>query len=372
MSEKHKELNIAIIGYGYMGKVHTLCYKNLPFYYNLPDTKLNLYAVMDIRQEIQKEVGFTKFHNDYEILLADPQVDVVDICTPNFMHKPILIKAIKANKAIYCEKPLALNLKETEEIIEVLNKSNPNLIHRIVFEYRFLPAVMKAKELITTGRIGDIINFNFKYYGSEFLDPVVSLKWQAIKAKAGAGVLYALGSHVIDLIHYLIGDITEVYSETKAYYQKRDLQNIQKQGEIEIEDIVNAQLKVNDEIMGMLMLSQIAAGSSTDLQFEIYGEKGSLKFDHSNPNVLKFYSIEEELSGFKEIETMQKYPEPAVFPPPRVNISWIRYHIASQFNFINAVLNNKQASPNLRDGYKVQKVMDKILQSSIERKSLRV
>ncbi len=369
MSVIHKELNIAVIGYGYMGKVHTLCYKNLPFYYNLPDTKLNLYAVMDVRREIQKEAGFTKFFNDYEKLLADPKVDVVDICTPNFMHKPILMKAIKANKAIYCEKPLALNLNEAEEIIEVLNKSNSSLIHRIVFEYRFLPAVMKAKELIFGGFIGKIINFNFRYYGSEYIHKNHNLeKWQTNKEKAGAGVLYAMGSHVIDLIHYLIGEIVEVNAWAKIYNNFSDIKY--RKETIEIEDIINAQIKVNNGSIGVLMISQVAAGSGIDLQFEIYGEKGSLKFDHSNPNVLKYFKIDEEFSGFKEIETMQKYPSPAVFPPPRVNISWIRYHIASQFNLINAVLNNEQARPNLIDGYKVQKVMSKILQSSVEQKNV--
>lgn len=374
-----KKLNVGIVGYGYMGKMHSMCYDNLRYYYDLGDIEVNLYAVATrSRDKALREGRFEKIYDNYIQLLEDENVDIVDICTPNFMHRPVLIEAIKAGKHIYCEKPLAKDLTEAVEVMNILKGSSYRGIHRIAFEYRFVPAIMRAKQLIDEGRIGKIINFNIKYYGCEYLNPEKPLSWQSTKQKAGGGVLYALGSHAIDLIHFLVGDITEVYSSIKTHFKERPIPGGKGKAPVEIEDLVNVLVTVDSSIMGTLMLSQVAAGSGIDLQFEIYGEKGSIKFDHKDPNVIKYFSTEDETgpiggySGFKDIETTQKYPAPAIFPPPRVNISWSRYHLASQYHLISSIINGTQEGPDLVDGFKVQKVMDKIFRSAEERKPLKV
>lgn len=369
-------INVGLIGYGYMGKMHTLCYENIKYYYDLEGKKINLYALSSSKS-IDEIGNYKKAYTNYKDLINDENVDVVDICLPNSMHKEVLIEAIKAGKHIYCEKPLALNLKEAEEVMTVMEETSYKGINRMVFEYRFIPAIMRAKQMIDEGMIGKIINFNFKYYGSEFLNPNRPISWQSTKEIAGGGVLYALGSHAIDLIHYLVGDVTSLYANTQTHYKERPLKDSSGFKTVETEDIVNAQLTVGDDILGTLVLSQMAAGSGTDVEFEIYGELGSIKFNHSNPNVIKYFSANDidnpigGISGFKEIETTQKYPKPAIFPPPRVNISWIRYHIASQFDFIQAVFENKETSPDIKDGFKVQKVMDKIYESASLNKVLK-
>ena len=370
-------LNVGLIGYGYMGKMHTLCYENIKYYYDLNGKKVNLYALSSSKS-IDEIGNYKKAYTNYKDLINDENVDVVDICLPNNMHKEVLIEAIKAGKHIYCEKPLALNLKEAEAVMAVMKETSYKGINRMVFEYRFIPAIMRAKQMIDEGMIGKIINFNFKYYGSEFLNPNRPISWQSTKEMAGGGVLYALGSHAIDLIHYLVGDVTSLYANTKTHYKERPLKDSSGFKKVEIEDIVNAQLTVGDDILGTLTLSQLAAGSGTDVKFEIFGERGSIKFDHSNPNAIKYFSADDidnpigGVSGFKEIETTQKYPRPAIFPPPRVNISWIRYHIASQFDFIQAVYENKETSPDINDGFKVQKVMNKIYESASLNKVLKL
>lgn len=370
-------LNVGLIGYGYMGKMHTLCYENIKYYYDLNGKKINLYGLSSSKS-IDEIGNYKKAYTNYKDLINDENVDVVDICLPNSMHKEVLIEAIKAGKHIYCEKPLALNLKEAEEVMAVMKDTSYKGINRMVFEYRFIPAIMRAKQMIDEGMIGKIINFNFKYYGSEFLNPNRPISWQSTKEMAGGGVLYALGSHAIDLIHYLVGDVTSLYANTKTHYKERPLKDSSGFKKVEIEDIVNAQLTVGDDILGTLTLSQLAAGSGTDVKFEIFGERGSIKFDHSNPNAIKYFSADDidnpigGVSGFKEIETTQKYPRPAIFPPPRVNISWIRYHIASQFDFIQAVYENKETSPDINDGFKVQKVMNKIYESASLNKVLKL
>ena len=370
-----KNINVGMIGFGYMGKMHTMCYDNIKYYYNT-DVNINMYAVSNT-SKANFPIKFEKVYSDYQGLINDENVDVIDICVPNFLHKEVLIEAIKANKHIYCEKPLAVDIESAHEVMEAYKKYNFNKTSRITFEYRFVPAIMRAKQMIDEGKIGKIIHFNFKYYGSEFIDPNRPISWQSTKEKSGGGVLYALGTHAIDLIHYLIGDIDEVYADKRTHFKKRPLSGTDKIIDVGIEDILNIQL-YSGEIMGTLLLSQVAAGSGIDLTFEIYGETGAIKFAHENPNVIYYFNNDDVkspiggLSGFKAIETTQKYGGAASFPPPRVNIAWTRYHIASIYDFIDAVCKDRKAYPDIEDGYKVQLVTDAIYRSAEEKKSIMV
>lgn len=364
------KINIGIIGFGYMGKMHAMCYENIKYYYKT-DIEVNLYAVMTSKKTHELPVHFEKVYSTYEDLLEDEKVDVVDICSPNYMHAQILIKAIGKGKYIYCEKPLALNLEAAQKVVDACKKYKYEKINRIAFEYRFVPAVIRAKELIDEGKIGNIINFNFRYYGSEFLDPERCISWQSEKEKAGGGVLYAMGTHSIDLIRYLVGDPEEVFARKTTWFKERpDNNNPELRRKVEIEDLINIQFKCREDVMGTLILSQVAAGSGVDFSFEIYGEKGAIKFNHDNPNILQFYDNTDVknphggMGGFKSIETTQKYDGEAIFPPPRVTISWSRYHIASIYDFLNGVRNNQEVHPNILDGYAVQKITEAIYKSS--------
>lgn len=365
-----KEIKVGIAGFGYMGKMHALCYENIRYYYNT-DAEVTLYAVVTSKKPDELPVKFRKYYNTLEEMLQDEEVDIVDICGPNYMHAEALKLAIQYKKHIYCEKPLAIDLASAEQVIRYAKETQYQGISRVTFEYRFVPAIMRAKQLIEEGRIGSIINFNVKYYGSEFIDPARPISWQSTKSLSGGGVLYAMGTHALDLIRYLVGDVEEVFAQKKTHFKKRPLkENPSEMKPVEIEDIINVQLLCHDEIMGNLLLSQVAAGSGVDFSFEIYGEKGTIKFDHTNANVISFFSNEDAkepmggLGGFKQIETTQKYGGEAIFPPPRVTIDWIRYHVASVYDLIHAVSTGTPTHPDIYDGYEVQRLTDAIYQSA--------
>lgn len=364
------KLNIGIIGFGYMGKMHAMCYENIKFYYNT-DLEVNLYAVVTSKTQEELPVKFKKIYSTYEELLMDENVDVIDICSPNYMHAQVLIKAIEKNKHIYCEKPLSINLESAKMVMEAYKKYNYSKVSRVTFEYRFVPAIIRAKEMIDEGRIGKIINFNFRYYGCEFLDPQRPISWQSDKEMSGGGVLYAMGTHSLDLIRYLVGDVKSVFAQKKTHFKKRKLkENPSVVKDVNIEDIINIQMNCDNEVMGTLILSQVAAGSGIDFTFEIYGENGCIKFNHENPNVIYYFDNKDEkephggFGGFKSIETTQKYGKAAVFPPPRVNISWSRYHIASLYQFLNGVSTETKVHPDIVDGYAVQLLTDAIYKSA--------
>jgi predicted dehydrogenase len=365
-----KKLNIGIVGFGYMGKMHAMCYENIKYYYK-SDINVCLYAVVSSKGKENLPIEFERYYRTIDELLEDEAVDVIDICSPNYLHKELLLKAIAKNKHIYCEKPLTIDLESATTVINFMKESKYSSVNRVTFEYRFTPAIIRAKQIIEAGGIGKIINFNFKYYGSEFIDPNKAVSWQSMKALSGGGVLLAMGTHSIDLIYYLIGEIKDVFAQKKTHYKMRPLkENKAEERDVDIEDIVNIQLTCENDVMGSLLLSQVAAGSSIDLTFEIYGEKGTIKFTHDNPNHIYYYDnddIKEPVggySGFKEIETTQKYGGAAVFPPPRVTISWSRYHIASIYDFLNAIACKSKSQPDFQDGYAVQRVTDAIYKST--------
>ena len=138
------KLNIGIIGFGYMGKMHAMCYENIKFYYNA-DLEVNLYAVVTSKTQEELPVKFEKIYSTYEELLMDENVDVIDICSPNYMHAQVLIKAIEKNKHIYCEKPLSINLESAKMVMEAYKKYNYSKVSRVTFEYRFVPAIIRQK-----------------------------------------------------------------------------------------------------------------------------------------------------------------------------------------------------------------------------------
>ncbi len=365
-----KKINVGIVGFGYMGKMHAMCYDNIKYYYN-SNVDVNLYGVVTTKKPEELPVKFEKYFSTVDEMLEDGQVDAIDICGPNFGHKEVLLKAIEKKKHIYCEKPLTLDLASANEVMNFVREMKYDKVNRVTFEYRFVPAIMRARQIIGEGGIGKIIHFNFKYYGCEFLDPNRPISWQSTKELSGGGVLYAMGTHSIDLIRYLVGEVKEVFAQKKTHFKRRPLkEDLSRKEKVEIEDIINVQLTCQEDIMGSLLLSQVAAGSGIDFTFEIYGEMGALKFDHTNANVIYYYNQADAkeptggYGGFKAIETTQKYGSKAIFPPPRVTIDWSRYHIASIFDFLQGIETGKQVRPDMEDGYRVQRITDAIYKSA--------
>lgn len=363
-------LRVGLVSFGYMGKMHAMGYDNLKYYYQT-QAEVVLYAVVTSKKPEEIPIPFEKYYATIDELLADPLVDIVDLCGPTYLHKEQLLKAIAADKHIYCEKPLTNDLATAQEVMDKVRETGYDKINRVTFEYRFVPAILRAKQIIDEGGIGKIIHFNFKYYGCEFLDPNKPIGWQATKDLAGGGVLYALGTHSIDTIRYLVGEIKDVFAQQRTHFKQRPRKEDPTQTKkVDIEDIVNVQLTCGEDVMGTLLLSQVAAGSGIDFTFEIYGEKGALKFDHNNANVIYYYDNTEPkdpvggYGGFKAIETTQKYGGEAVFPPARVTIGWSRYHIASIYDFVHAVLTGTGSHPDLEDAYQVHRVTDAIYRST--------
>ncbi len=362
-----KELGVGIVGYGFMGKVHTYGYTNLPLFYQPSPAKINLIGVCTAHEktaEAARKIGDFQFATtSYKELLEREDIDIIHCCTPNYLHKDLLIDALRAEKHIYCDKPLALNLKEAKEILDTAKRSNS--VHQMTFEYRFIPAIMRAKRLVEDGFLGDVFSFRGLYLHSGYIDPSRSFSWRLDKKRVGGGALFDLGSHILDLVGYLLGEYKAVFATTSTFIKERPLpDNPKRKAKVEVDDIAFLQLKMENAAMGTVEVSRLATGTNDELRIEIYGSKGAIYFNLMDPNWLWIYDTRDAkepiggLRGFKKVETVQRYPLPAGLPGPKFSIGWMRYHIASQFDFITRIVEKKEGSPSFLDGYKVQEVME--------------
>ena len=234
-----KTLGIGIAGYGFIGKVHTLSYLNLPYYYDPVPAKLKMVGVYSRTIENAKkgieQAGFEFATADYRDLLERKDIDIINICTPNSYHKEIIIEALRAGKHVNCEKPLALDLSEAKEILAEAS-SHPELISQVTFEYRHQPAMMRAKKLIEEGLLGRVYSVRAAYLHSGYIDPNRPMSWRLEKKYSGGGALYDLASHIIDLVRFLLGDFKKVYAKQNTFIKKRPIPGKEGEfGEVEVD-----------------------------------------------------------------------------------------------------------------------------------------
>lgn len=370
------ELRIGIIGFGFMGKTHTYGYKTIPLYYSNLPFKIRLVGICDAVPEVaeraKETLGFEFATSNPDDIFNNKDIDIIDVCTPNIYHKDAVLKALAAGKNVYCDKPLATSFEETKEIIDALDKYD--LTTQMALQYRFFPATMRAKELIEEGKIGKIMSFRSCYLHSGSVDPKKPIGWKQDKKFGGGGVLFDLGSHILDVMYYLLGEYASVFAKTEVIYKQRP----DKTGnmvDIEADDIAFLMLRMKNGGIGTIEASKVATGVNDELRFEIHGDKGAMRFNLMDPNWLEFYDNtlpEESLGGTKgytKIECVQRFKKPGGdFPSSKFSIGWIRSHVHSLYNFVSCVYEKKQASPSFKEGAYIQYVMEKAYEADRDSK----
>ncbi len=359
-------MKIGLLGFGSMGKTHSWCIKNLNYFYKDLPFIAEYGGVCTSRPEsAQKAASFLGIDNavtDEDVLIFDENIDIIDICTPNIYHYETLKKAIKAGKHIYCEKPLTVTYDQAKEIEVLAEKSG--VINQIVFNNRFLPSVMKAKELINEGKIGRILSFRCEYLHASASDPNKNAGWKQNKDICGAGTLFDLGSHATDIVYYLCGKIESVMGKSQIAYPVRKGMD-GKDWNTNADEAFYMICQTEGGAVGTIEANKLAVGSNDDLNFAVYGEKGSIKFSLMEPNWLWFYDSEREGGnyggerGYTKIECCGRYPEPGgIFPSFKAPIGWLRGHLHSMYSFLNCVYEKRPALPSFKDAAEVQKVLE--------------
>lgn len=365
-----KAYKIGIMGLGNIGRVHAYAAGAMPYLYDLPFS-VTLGGVYNRTYEKSlaavDKLGFEFAAKTSEQLLSRSDIDAVCLCLPNHQHEAYAIKILEAGKHLYCEKPLCLSHEGALKIGETAKKTGAKV--QMVFQNRFYPAVMRAKQLIEDGRIGRLYSFEAKYYHASNVDPERPFGWHHSKSLSGGGTLTDMGSHIIDLVSHLCGPYARVNAALQtAVKTRRDAETLRS---VETEDAGYVIAELKNGAMGTIVASKLATGTNDELEIRLFGDKGALRFSTENPNCLAFYDNADSGGSFggdkgtKLIESYQRFDPPGGFtPPPKTGIGWVRAHVHSMYSFLNCVHSNKECAPSLQDGIYNQFVLEKMAESA--------
>lgn len=376
-----RTLNVAMIGGGFMGKAHAMAYAAMPmFFWPAPANPVRK-VVVDITDALADEgrrrYGFEESSADWRKVVTRPDIDVIDIVTPNDSHAQIAIAAAQAGKHIICEKPLARGGDEAKTMLDAVNKAG--VIHMVAFNYRRTPAVALARQYIEEGRIGRILNFRGTYLQDWSADPDSPLSWRFQKKIAGSGSIGDIGTHVVDLARYLVGEIAEVSALVRTYNKTRPVQhgNLDRLGaaekhtgaervEVDVDDEVVTLLKFADGAIGSLEATRNAYGRNNFITFEIHGTKGSIAFNYERRDELQVMFADDpaDARGFRTVYSGPAHPYGSgLWPIPALGIGYSETKIVECFDFFSAIASGKQPSPNFEDGYRTERVADALIES---------
>ncbi|OOS02371.1 myo-inositol 2-dehydrogenase [Canicola haemoglobinophilus] len=373
-----KKVRVGLIGTGYIGRCHAIAYAQAPTVFPL-EAELVLEYLAEITPELAQqkaqEFGFNRSTGDWRDVVSDPNVDVVDICTPNFLHKEIALAAIANGKHVYSEKPLALTAADAKVMYEAAEKAGVKTL--VGFNYIKNPTTQLAREIIERGEIGEVIHF----YGTHNEDYLASdktpLDWHCVREKAGLGALGDLAAHIVQMSQYLVGsDIEKVIGDMETVIKDRpNPKNLAERLPVENEDQATAMVRFANGCMGTIETSRIACGRKMGLSYVITGTKGTITYTQERMAELKLYIHDEDPArqGFKTILTGPLHPDYKNFCVSAGHgIGFNDQKTVEIRDLVNGLANNRNMYPDFEEGFKVSRVLDAIAQSCEEKRWINV
>jgi predicted dehydrogenase len=381
------EVRVGMVGYKFMGKAHSHAYRDLPMFFpNTAKPIMKLICGRDetgVRQAAQ-QFGWEEHTTDWRQLIERDDIDLIDINAPSDAHKEIAIAAAQAGKHVFCEKPLALTLADSREMLQAVEKAGVK--HMVGFNYRFAPAVLLAKKLVSEGRLGRIFHFRAWFLQDWIIDPEFPLVWRLQKEIAGSGSHGDLGAHLIDLAHYLIGDMEEVVGLSDTFVKERPLPEAMTglsaesskdapKGEVTVDDATLFLTRFHNGALGSFEATRFAAGHRCTNSFEINGSLGSVRFDFERMNELQVYFTNDsaDVQGFRRVlatDPAHAYSE--AWWPPGHTIGYEHTFIHEIVELMHALQENRPPIPNFVDGVKCQQVLEAVEKSIEEKRWVRI
>jgi predicted dehydrogenase len=365
MTQPSKDLNVALIGYAFMGRAHSNAYRQVtPFFKPRlrPRMKVLCGRTPSSVEQAAAELGWEEVSTNWREVIERKDIDLVDISTPGDSHAEIAIAAAQAGKAVFCEKPLANSLGEAEQMLAAVEKAG--VVHMICHNYRRAPAVMLAKQLIAEGQLGEIRHYRGTYLQDWIADPRFPLVWRLDRNKAGSGALGDLAAHSIDLARFLVGEIAEVAGHLQTFIKERPLaDDAKRKGTVTVDDAATSLLRFENGAMGTVEATRMALGRKNFNRFEINGSKGSVAFDLERMNELELYleSDPPAIRGFRRVlVTEAGHPYIKAWWPPGHIIGYEHTFVHTVFDLLEAVADMRVPLPSFVDGVRNQRVLDAI------------
>ncbi|NLZ03594.1 MAG: Gfo/Idh/MocA family oxidoreductase [Phycisphaerae bacterium] len=367
-----KTLNVGIIGYGFMGRTHSNAYRKVANFFDVP-YKPVLKTICGLEEKEAKAFadrwGFETYTTDWHEVIDDKSIDVVDICVPNNYHAEIAIAAAKAGKAICCEKPLALNVAQAKKMVDAVEKAGvPNLAS---FNYRRVPAVTLAKQLIDEGRLGKI----FHYRANFLQDWTISAKvpqggmstWRLDVKAAGSGVTGDLLAHCIDTAMWHNGPISSVCAMTETFVKERVHAETGKVEPVGIDDACTFFCRFDNGSMGNFESTRYARGHKALYTFEINGEHASIAWDLHDLHRLSYFDHRDDsiVRGWRSVHvTDGDMPYMGKWWVPGLQIGYEHSFVHQTADFLTNMAKGKPTAPTFRDALATQKVCEAVLASA--------
>lgn len=370
MNKHGNYVNIGILGYGKMGRAHSNAYKKIPYiYYSrfIPHLMKICGRTGDKVATVARGYGFEEYCTHWEDIISDDRIQLFDNSGPNYMHVEPCIAAFKNGKHVICEKPLAPDPRQAKQMLEAAREAGTK--HMCGFNYRFVPAIRLAKQLIQEGKLGEIYHFRARYLQDFLTDPGRPFDWRLDKEKGG-GALGGLGSHIIDLSRFLVGEPESVSGSTRTFIKERPLADGSGMKSIRVDDAFAAIINFKNGALGTLEASRYAPGRKNHQIVEINGANGSLVFNLERLNELQVYLKEKgPLEGFRTILVTKpgEHPFADKWWGQGHIIGWEHTFVHALHHLLEAIVENKEIGPDgatFEDGYRCAVVCQAILDSA--------
>ncbi len=376
-----KALNVGMIGYGFMGRAHSNAYRKVNQFFKLeyqPVLKACAARKEDKIKAFAENWGYESYETDWRKLVERDDIDLIDIGSPNNTHKEIVLAAAEAGKMILCEKPLAMNVAEAEEMVAAVERAGvPNMVW---FNYRRVPAITLAKQLVDEGRIGKPFHYRALYLQDWTIAADVpqggQALWRLDASVAGSGVTGDLLAHSIDTAEWLNGPIRRVCARTETFVKERVHAETGKVEPVNIDDACMFLAEFANGSLGTFESTRYARGRKNFNTFELNGDRGSLYFDLEDPQYLQYFKYadpktgqktEAHLTGWQKIHvTNFEHPYMDHWWVPGCTIGYEHTFINALADFLKGLETGTPAQPDFRSGLRTQKVCDAVLQSARE------
>lgn len=357
-------LRIGLIGTGFMGKAHAIALRSVgTVFADIPAPELACLvdSKADIAASRAQAWNFSRSSDDWQAICNDPDIDVIDICTPNHLHREMALAAAAAGKHIWCEKPLGLSGPEAKEIWQAAESAGVRT--SMGFNYICNPLLELARDMIAAGELGEIYNFRGSYQEDYLSDPQSPFSWRCLRSQGGSGALNDLGTHLINMAEFLLGPLDTVYGRLTTVHEQRPDPGTGKLLKVENEDIAQVLVRFSGGSAGTLEISRIATGRKCGLEFEIHGTRGSLLFDQERMNEIRFYAADDPRGrrGHRTILSGPEHQDYAAFcPAPGHGLGINDLKIIEARNFLKSIADGTGIYCDFQNGWRVQAIVDAI------------
>jgi predicted dehydrogenase len=385
-----REIRVALIGAcGWMGKAHTLGYRNMPVLFGSEPAVPVLDMLVDVDPEglkrAARDYGARRTSADWRDAIRDPDIDLVDIVLPNQMHLEVGLAALAAGKHVYCEKPLTNTAEEAKQLADAAAKAG--VITMVGHNFPKNPAHAIARRLIEDGEIGRPVHFRASMHVDVLADPLTPFMWRCDKEAAGTGAVGDIATHIFSLTQYLIGDIAELVAdlaiitthrpvvESFNYGRQQKADSAAQMREVTTDDIVTLLCRFANGAMGTIDVSRVAAGRKFAQSYELYGTKGALAFNIDEVNRIHFYRTGDRATeqGFKAIDAGPDHERyGAFYPVANFGLGYNEYKAIEIRDLIEGIAAGRQVWPSFADGWRIMRIVDACVRSERERAWIKV